>query len=699
MKKQIYLLSLFIIVLSFCSCQRADIPPNQTISSTAQESDTAKSPTASVEVSTENTQTVIESSTEESLLVNISPSLTLLPLPDNEFIVNTIPIDDNTFLLIKQIYSYAEDTQLYTPEYFLEYFDIHTGDLIKKYLLETEEEEYFYDFSYFPQLQKIFYMNGMTRKLEYLDSDFNLHTTDAPDFGTHSPDGAFYAWIDKETVYYFNMMTDEISTTNILVIPEQTGSIVPTYINSIYPVTKDGVTSYIAFLSVSTAAGQPGFIAMNLLSGEVYACQSDIIIPSIFGTEFRYMEQTEEDYYNMAIGDVNADFIYFPENLNNASYYYCLNSSEFFNVTFSEETSKIQCDILHLLAAEGGRIEGTRIVCPVPDPEQWRSPNLYLTFTKLADTCYYIQLSRDDAPGSIYLLHTKDGETIDGLYSSASSKELTINMIPFIVDSKYIRDGLEDYLTDEKELASAIAAQYGFSDIKIGSECKALIGNYYAGVCNDESTIMSALNLLQEQLAFYPEGFFSQMFLSDSDSITIYLVNGLSCEDDFGISSAGGLVYQTYHFADLALDIGMAPDFLSAQTLHHEIAHLIDRTLEGKGILFEYDWNQYNPTDFYYNYSYPDYEIDNPWGQYIYWSMATSDMIYFIDTYSTTFPTEDRATIFAEAVNGYLYGTTVFIPENIQIRNKLQHYSDLIRTGFDTTGWPERTIWEQILNP
>jgi hypothetical protein len=30
-------------------------------------------------------------------------------------------------------------------------------------------------------------------------------------------------------------------------------------------------------------------------------------------------------------------------------------------------------------------------------------------------------------------------------------------------------------------------------------------------------------------------------------------------------------------------------------------------------------------------------------------------------------------------------------------REKLQFYADCIRNGFDTSGWPETTAWEQVL--
>ena len=68
---------------------------------------------------------------------------------------------------------------------------------------------------------------------------------------------------------------------------------------------------------------------------------------------------------------------------------------------------------------------------------------------------------------------------------------------------------------------------------------------------------------------------------------------------------------------------------------------------------------------------------------------------YFIDTYSRTFPTEDRARVMEYAMIGWDW---MFSEDgSAPLREKLRYYADCIRDCFDTAGWPAVTRWEQPL--
>ena len=66
---------------------------------------------------------------------------------------------------------------------------------------------------------------------------------------------------------------------------------------------------------------------------------------------------------------------------------------------------------------------------------------------------------------------------------------------------------------------------------------------------------------------------------------------------------------------------------------------------------------------------------------------------YFITEYALTYPTEDRATLMEAAMCNYTWD---FEPGS-GTRRKLQYYADCIRDCFHTEGWPETTLWEQVL--
>jgi hypothetical protein len=65
---------------------------------------------------------------------------------------------------------------------------------------------------------------------------------------------------------------------------------------------------------------------------------------------------------------------------------------------------------------------------------------------------------------------------------------------------------------------------------------------------------------------------------------------------------------------------------------------------------------------------------------------------YFISSYAMTFPTEDRATL----MSAIMSDKTV-LQENPGMAEKMRYYAACIRDCFDTEGWPENTLWEQVL--
>ena len=70
------------------------------------------------------------------------------------------------------------------------------------------------------------------------------------------------------------------------------------------------------------------------------------------------------------------------------------------------------------------------------------------------------------------------------------------------------------------------------------------------------------------------------------------------------------------------------------------------------------------------------------------------DFSWFVDDYATINPTEDRARVLEYAMADY--GMWTF-EGNEGLTAKLDYYARCIRDGFDTTGWPEVTLWEQYL--
>ena len=69
---------------------------------------------------------------------------------------------------------------------------------------------------------------------------------------------------------------------------------------------------------------------------------------------------------------------------------------------------------------------------------------------------------------------------------------------------------------------------------------------------------------------------------------------------------------------------------------------------------------------------------------------------YFIDSYGTTYSTEDRAEIFGTVMDNALSGITedsTFSSGTI-LNDKMKYYCECIRDGFNTEDWPETLPWE-----
>ncbi len=246
-------------------------------------------------------------------------------------------------------------------------------------------------------------------------------------------------------------------------------------------------------------------------------------------------------------------------------------------------------------------------------------------------------------------------------------------------------------LSEARSRANTLEETYGIS-IYIGPEVPSQIGvSYSAGKFTDADSLLEALDILEEVLELYPKNFFSQLCYDDIRGIRIYLAGTLYSNSEDTISDASAYVEDVNSYKVMVLDTNQYWDW--DYTINHEISHMIDKSLDFRStyqkdsLYSEEIWSSYNPEDFSYLYSYDDYFGNT---DYLTWSD------YFIDSYGTTFPTEDRAEIFGyameNAINDGLYD--YMFTDSDAVREKLAYYSDCIRSGFDTTGWPDTLPWE-----
>ncbi len=246
------------------------------------------------------------------------------------------------------------------------------------------------------------------------------------------------------------------------------------------------------------------------------------------------------------------------------------------------------------------------------------------------------------------------------------------------------------WLTKVNDRAKELEDRYGIS-IYFGPEVPDYINVYAVKRTTNSDRLLTALDSLDNALSVYPDGFLPQLAVGRNKGLRIYLVGSIKTDDATALEDASGFATELNDYKVMVLDINYAYDW--DYTVAHELSHMIDARLD---LLASYDnsalysedaWMKLHPDGFHYLDSYQNYINNDKYETY-------ED--YFIDDYSCTFATEDRAVIFGNAVKDYLTnqsGDETF-SEGTPISNKYRYYCDCIRDGFDTTDWPDTASWE-----
>lgn len=234
--------------------------------------------------------------------------------------------------------------------------------------------------------------------------------------------------------------------------------------------------------------------------------------------------------------------------------------------------------------------------------------------------------------------------------------------------------------------AEELSQRYGL-DIRIGEACELGYSHYDGDIMVDPYFVQEALNTLELAFSAYPEGFLNQLPFGNMTQIRIELVANLRSKEDVQTHPTVivGFAQAMPDYYLVALDVFS----LWEGTIYHEFSHIIDKRLEWDASLRpdalfdEAAWVALQPKGFRYAFSYTDIPDE---------ILAFENSGYFVTSYALTFPTEDRATLMELVMsNGSaLHGNPGMV-------EKMRYYAACIRDCFDTEGWPEMTVWEQVL--
>lgn len=233
-----------------------------------------------------------------------------------------------------------------------------------------------------------------------------------------------------------------------------------------------------------------------------------------------------------------------------------------------------------------------------------------------------------------------------------------------------------------KEKAEQTGSLYGVK-ILIGDDIRTDTGDYLAAPIYDTASVNYVLNLLRTSLAKFPDNFFAE-FRSDSGApLEINIAGAFTPVADNTVSTAVGL--HNYNDGEQFIMLNISNIYEVQSSIYHEIYHAIDWAVVFGSAAFD-SWDSLNPPDFSYDYDYAANE-GNTDSQYLYY---TDENGYFIDSYSKSYPSEDRARIFENAMCGnyYYFGSE-------HLRSKLSYIARAIREVFDDSTWPAVTEWEK----
>lgn len=259
----------------------------------------------------------------------------------------------------------------------------------------------------------------------------------------------------------------------------------------------------------------------------------------------------------------------------------------------------------------------------------------------------------------------------------------------------FVPGKLSDELLPLNDRVKAIEDKYNIK-ISIGEECSNILGGYAIRALTYYDDVANALNMLDEELSKYPDGFIEQIRYENLDTIHFYIASDLIGTSSGTLETAGGFQMEIGNEALIVVDFNYFD--IARSTIHHEFGHCIDDMLVYNGGIDEKVWDTYNPVSVTGGSVYTDtYDMFGNYGDEIY-AYGTNgedyENSYFVDTYSMTYPSEDRARIWENIMSDEGYVDWSRTPH---LTAKLNYYAECIRQNFDSTGWNE-VRWEKYMS-
>jgi len=159
---------------------------------------------------------------------------------------------------------------------------------------------------------------------------------------------------------------------------------------------------------------------------------------------------------------------------------------------------------------------------------------------------------------------------------------------------------------------------------------------------------------------------FAEIYLNDMKGLNIYLTSNLT-PSDYETQIANPAAYSLINNNEYTIVIDINEPNIE-ELFCHELMHNIEFNLENKNIKAFYNWENLNPENFYYLNSYTSPSKFN-----YTLTEESKDLVYFIDLYSHSYPSEDRSRIFEHVCTN-----DIKINDYINLKNKANYLKEEI---------------------
>ena len=432
-----------------------------------------------------------------------------------------------------------------------------------------------------------------------------------------------------------------------------------------------------------------GFISRVTDAGEL---ETKFILPDIYSS-MSLSSSVEKDKISVSATSYTGDSLYLDIDVFSWKYKTYTLKDPIFDQKYYREG-----EIFGLENNPGGEEQSYRVNLTLCSEDSGKKKNIDLT--PLSQETLYISLNPSSCKnGVITFAEFTMEDIIKKIYVWDS--DLTEGE-PWVKQEKVAYSPPEVTTDELTKRSEEIAEKYDVT-IKFGNDIRTDVGDFVFEPTDNKGRISVAMDVIEDTLSMYPKGFFTSIENGYVRDTMIYLVSSIKPADGAEtISEASGVTNDVDGLLMVFLDIGESD--LAKHTLIHELTHVIDRRLEYDGSMDESKWNSMNPEGFDYNYGYlnekgEDYSESIEYTYTSYYDGAWDEDFadtYFYDTYSETWPTEDRARLMEFLLSDLEFEDNTYHSPHIQ--EKLKYYFEVIRNDLGTDEWPEETSWEKRLS-